>query len=242
MFINGYEITYREIIFSVIIISIMTIAGIAIGNTISNNIDDNNIKYQTAVKIDNNNEQFKYGMDTDIGYAFIYGSLDAVDPVEIDGYKGISVSRELQKYTRHTRTVVYTDSEGHSHTKFEVYYNWDHIETDEKTSKQVKFCGSEFDTKLFPLPDSNYVDEKSAGYNLRYKYYSIKTHYDGTLFAKLENKSFSNGNFMLLKIEEAKKEIEDPKSILILFWVLWVLITFGWAIGFCFLDNKWLNK
>lgn len=55
-------------------------------------------------------------------------------------------------------------------------------------------------------------------------------------------KSFSNGNFMLLKIEEAKKEIEDPKSILILFWVLWVLITFGWAIEFCFLDNKWLNK
>lgn len=78
-----FEVTKREIIFSIIIASIMIIIGIFIGNKIINNINDGNIKYSTAVKIDNNESQFKHGLNTNFGNALVYGDLYAVDTVSL---------------------------------------------------------------------------------------------------------------------------------------------------------------
>lgn len=61
-----------------------------------------NEKYNKAVKIEDQ-ELFEYGMRTDIGNAFVYGNLEAVDTVtypEIGG-KYMYVRKVEEHYTRH---------------------------------------------------------------------------------------------------------------------------------------------
>lgn len=69
---------------------------------------DRNEVYNKAVKIDSQ-EMFSYGMRTNVGNAFIYGTLQAVDPVsypEIDGsYMYVEKIKKL--YTMHTHTVAH---------------------------------------------------------------------------------------------------------------------------------------
>lgn len=219
----------------------MTVFGILIGNHITNSINDANIKYQTAIKIDNSPDQFKYGMDTDIGYAFVYGNLDAVDTVSIDKYTGISVSRELEEYRMHTRLVTYTDSKGKSHTRIETYYTWDHIETISKLAKNVNFCGSIFPTDKFPLPGESYMDTVSAGYRKRYNYFLNKTHYTGTLFSKLENHTISEANFHQYTIDKTEEYLLKSKAGFIVFWIVWIILTIVLVVVFCLKQNYWLN-
>lgn len=84
---GDFEITKREILASISIIAAMLLIGFVISGKISNYILDRNEKYNKAVKIENS-DLFEYGMRTNIGYAFVYGDLKAVDTVsypEIDG-------------------------------------------------------------------------------------------------------------------------------------------------------------
>ena len=81
------EITKREILASISIITIMILFGILISTKISEYQMDKNEIYNKAVKIEDRN-MFQYGMDTNIGNAFVYGTLEAVDTVtypEMDG-------------------------------------------------------------------------------------------------------------------------------------------------------------
>mgnify|MGYP000575555688 CR=1 FL=1 len=82
-----FEITKREILASISIIAILLLIGFVISGKISNYILDRNEKYNKAIKIENS-DLFEYGMRTNVGYAFVYGDLKAVDTVsypEIDG-------------------------------------------------------------------------------------------------------------------------------------------------------------
>ena len=76
-----FEITKREILASVSIIAIMLLIGTLLSAKISNWQMDRNEKYNKAVKIENNTDLFRYGMDTNVGNAFVYGELKAVDTV-----------------------------------------------------------------------------------------------------------------------------------------------------------------
>ena len=77
------EITKREILASISIIVIMILFGILISTKISEYQMDKNEIYNKAVKIEDQN-MFQYGMDTNIGNAFVYGILEAVDTVTED--------------------------------------------------------------------------------------------------------------------------------------------------------------
>ena len=84
---GDFEITKREILASISIIAMMLLIGFVISGRISNYILDRNEKYNKAIKIESS-ELFEYGMRTDVGYAFVYGDLKAVDTVsypEING-------------------------------------------------------------------------------------------------------------------------------------------------------------
>lgn len=84
---GDFEITKREILASISIIAVMLLIGFVISGRISNYILDRNEKYNKAIKIENS-DLFEYGMRTNVGYAFAYGDLKAVDAVsypEIDG-------------------------------------------------------------------------------------------------------------------------------------------------------------
>ena len=74
------EITKREVLTSVSIVAVMLLIGFLISGKIQNSIMDNNERYNKAVKIEDE-ELFRYGMDTNVGDAFVYGDLEVVDTV-----------------------------------------------------------------------------------------------------------------------------------------------------------------
>lgn len=117
------EITKREILASVTIVAVMMILGFVIAGRIDAYQMQKNSEYYSALQI-TDAEQFQYGMDTSVGNAFVYGTLEAVDPVtypEIGG-EYLYAEKDEEHYNRHTRTVTTTDSEGHKHTRTEVYW------------------------------------------------------------------------------------------------------------------------
>ena len=100
------EITKREVIASIVIIALMLILGFTISEKIANSQNDKNSEYQKAIHIDGP-ELFQYGMDTSVGNAFVYGSLEAVEPVSFEEVEGeyIWIKKTEEHYNRHTRKV-----------------------------------------------------------------------------------------------------------------------------------------
>lgn len=114
---GDFEITKREILASISIIAVMILFGILISSKISEYQMDKNEKYNKAVKIESQ-EMFQYGMDTNVGNAFVYGDLKAVDTVtypEIGG-EYMYVEKVKERYAMHTRTVTYTTGSGKNKT------------------------------------------------------------------------------------------------------------------------------
>lgn len=95
---SGWDLTVRELMFSIVIILIMLTSGFFISEKISSSCDNKNEEYYQAIKIDNDAEQFQYGMRTNVGNAFVKGTISVVDPVtdsDIEGeYAYIKVQEE----------------------------------------------------------------------------------------------------------------------------------------------------
>ena len=109
---GDFEITKREILASISIIAVMILFGVLISSKISECQMDKNEIYNKAVKIDSQ-EMFQYGMDTNIGNAFVYGELKAIDTVtytEIGG-EYMYVKKVKEKYTMHTSKVAQTTTD-----------------------------------------------------------------------------------------------------------------------------------
>ena len=103
---GDFEITKREIIASISIIAVMILIGVLISEKISEHQMDKNEVYNKAVKIEST-DLFQYGMDTNVGNAFVYGDLKAVDTVtypEIGG-EYMYVEKVKEKYTIYTKTL-----------------------------------------------------------------------------------------------------------------------------------------
>ena len=153
------EITKREVLTSVYIVAVMLLIGFLISGKIQNSIMDNNERYNKAVKIENE-ELFRYGMDTNVGNAFVYGDLEAVDTVTFPEIGGeyMYVEKEEEHYNRHTRTYTTTDGKGHTKTHTEVYWSWDYAGSESKQCKEVSFCCVVFDSGKINFPDADYID------------------------------------------------------------------------------------
>lgn len=123
---GDFEITKREVLASISIVAVMFLFGFLISSKISETQMDQNETYNKAIKIESQ-EMFQYGLDTNIGNAFVYGDLKAVDTVtypEIGG-EYMSVEKDEEHYTRHTRTVYERDSKGNiidSHKEELMWY------------------------------------------------------------------------------------------------------------------------
>lgn len=103
---GDFEITKREILASISIIAVLLLIGFIISGKISDHLIDKNEKYNKAVKI-KEQDLFEYGMRTDIGNAFVYGDLEAVDAVtypEIGG-KYMYVRKVEEHYTSSKSTT-----------------------------------------------------------------------------------------------------------------------------------------
>ena len=240
---GDFEITKREILASISIIAVMILFGILISSKISEYQMDKNEIYNKAVKIESQ-EMFQYGMDTNVGNAFVYGDLKAVDTVtypEIGG-EYMSVEKDEEHYTRHTKTVYEYDDDGNvtgSHE--EEYWTWDLYDSDNKHCDKVTFLGIEFDYGQIYKPYKNYIDTIHGGYHVRYVYYGSKTEYTGTIFTKLDNHTINKTKFYKdMNINDTVDHLQSNVGVIV-FWIFWVILIGGIVFGFYYLDNRWLD-
>lgn len=239
------EITKREILASISIVAVMIAVGFLISGKISEHEMDKNEKYNKAVKI-NSQELFRYGMDTSVGDAFVYGDLQAVDTVsypELDGeYMYVEKVKEI--YTQHTRTVTVVDGNGKTHTTTEVYWTWDTADREDVICKEVTFCGVEFPSSKIRLPAAGHIDTIYDSFYVRYKYYGVEVKHTGTIFTRLINSSISDNSrfFENSNIEETISYLETAsKDWGVVFWIFWIAATAALVYGFYYLDNNWLE-
>jgi hypothetical protein len=233
------EITKREIILSIAIIAIMLIIGFAISDNIGARQDEKNAEFQKAIHVDST-ELFEYGMNTNVGNAFVYGKLSAVDPVtfkELDG-QYLYIEKVEEHYTRHTRT--YRDSNGHTRT--EVYYTWDYYDSWSKHSEKIQFCGVEFDYNKINRPSSHYIDTIYKSPRVRYEYHGVDIEHQGTIYTALKDKTITDNSkfYKNTSIDEALEQSTSNIGVVI-FWVFWIMLTAVAVGGFYYIDNRWLE-
>lgn len=240
------EIKKREVIFSVVIIAVMLILGFAISGKIRQNMLERYQAYDTAVQIEDE-ELFRYGMKTNIGNAFVYGELQALDPVTFSEIQGeySYIKREEQEYRQHSRTVTktYTDANGNTRSKTEIeyYWTWDTMRTDSKTATKISFLNIQFEYEKIKFPSSHYIQTIDTGYHTRNVYYGTDTTFQGTIFTMLKDNTINETSFYNNKtIADTIESLETGYEIVI-FWILWVLLTAGLVFGFYYLENKWLD-
>lgn len=237
------EITKREILASISIIAVMLLVGVLISSKISDYQMEQNEKYNKAVKIEST-DLFQYGMDTNVGNAFVYGELKAVDAVtypEIGG-EYMYVEKVEEHYNMHTRTYTTTDGKGHTQTHTEVYWSWDYAGKEEKTCNEISFCGITFKSNKISLPDANYIDIVKESSHVRFKYYGVSTKLKGTIFTDLRNKTISDKSdfYEDRTIDQTVDELESGAG-LIIFWIAWIIVIAVCVYGFYYLDNNWLE-
>ena len=243
---GDFEITKREILASISIIAVMILIGVLISSKISEHQMDKNEIYNKAVKIEST-DLFQYGMDTNVGNAFVYGDLVTVDTVtypEIDG-EYMYVEKVKEKYTKHTRTVTkYKTVNGKrkSYATTETYWTWDRVGSEDKKCNEVTFCGITFNVNKFDIPSFHHIDTIKESSHIRYKYYGVGTEFTGTIFTDLRDKTISDSTnfYNNMNIEETVECLESGGGEII-FWIFWILLTGGCVYGFFYIDNKWLE-
>lgn len=249
------EITKREGLASVSIVAVMLLIGFLISGKIQNSIMDNNERYNKAVKIENE-ELFRYGMDTNVGNAFVYGDLEAVDTVTFPEIGGeyIFCEKVEERYERHEEEVTKTDSDGNEYTETEVYYEWETENEESLHAKEIEFCGSIFPYGKIDLPHSKHIKtipgdkvyswKSGESVKVRFVYYGVSTKYKGSIFANLKDGTIPDGTsfYKDYTLEDIVKRFETYGTVfLILFWIFWIGLIGAVVYGFYYLDNEWLE-
>lgn len=240
---RNFEITKREVLASISIIAVMILVGILISTKITERQIDRNEVYNKAVKIDSQ-EMFSYGMRTNVGNAFVYGTLQAVDPVsypEIDG-SYMYVEKIEKRYTMHTLTVAHTDANGNTTYTIETYWSWDYAGEESKAASTVSFCETTFPISKFELPEMRYIDTIYESGHVRYEYYGIGITHTGTIFTTLSNNTISDSSpfYEGLTIDEAVDRLEKGVGATV-FWIFWIIGTCVMVFKFYERENEWLE-
>lgn len=245
MIMQNFEITKREVLVSVSIIAVMILVGILISAKITERQFGRNEVYNNAVKIDSQ-EMFFYGMRTTVGNAFIYGTLQAVDPVsypEIDG-SYMYVEKIKKQYTAHTRTVAHANANGNTTCTTETYWSWDYAGEESKAASTVSFCGATFPISKFELPGTRYLDTIYESGCVRYEYYGVDITHTGTVFTTLSGNTISDSSpfYESLTIDETVDRLEKRKNVIAtVFWIFWIIGTGVIVFKFYERKNEWLE-
>lgn len=224
----------REIIASIIFISIYLICGLYLSDYINNKEIDENSVYNKAIKIDSK-DLFEYGMSTNVGNAFVYGNLLAIDTVSYPEVNGeyMYIERVTEEYTSHIRTV---------NGKTQIYYTWDEIDTDSKRCNKILFCDNEFDSSKILFTSTSYISKYNVSNDTRYKFYGVGLEYTGTVFTYLGDNTISdNSLFVNGKTAEEACEYLCSRSLVLIFWIFWIILGIGCVYGFYTFENEWLD-
>lgn len=243
---DNFKITKREVIASISIIAIMLLISVLISGKISDWMMDKNAEYNKAAKIESL-DLFEYGMRTDVGNAFVYGDLLAVDAVTYPEIGGsyMYVEKVKERYTEHTRQVAHTRTvNGKTQTYYttEIYWTWDRVGSEDKKCVEVSFLGHVLPSNKIDIPGSNYIDTIKESYYIRYKYYGTDTSFTGTIFTRLADDTITDGTsfYNNMTIDETVDMLESTAPIYI-FWAFWIILIGLAVYGFYYVDNRWLE-
>jgi len=240
------EITKREVLVSLVIVSVLLIVGFLIGGKINEHHMEKVQEYNTALQIDNNRDLFEYGMKTNVGRAFVYGTLQALDPVSYDEVDGeySSIKKVKERYTRHTRTVTKTrtvDGKTETYTEEEVYYSWDYVSHEETHATKISFIDVEFPYGTINFPERKHIKTKQVSSTIRYVYSGAPVKCEGTIYAILKNNTISDVSMNHYCNIEDTLESYNQNFAVVVFWILWIFLLIVSVIGFLYLDNYWLD-
>ena len=245
---GDFEITFREILVSIAITLILIGIGFFISGAIENGINENNEKYYKALKIDNDQEMFKYAIKTNIGYTLAQGKVQAVEGVSIEDINGkyFKIKKVKEKYTKHTRQVAHTRTVGNKTETYyttEEYWTWDYAGQEEFHTAKFNFLGIDFNYGTINFCNENYKETKSGGYHIRYKYYTIPFEFEGTLFTYINNNTINQNNFSINNtieniINQKENELNLSEGI---FWTIWIIFIGFIDFGYMYLQNNYLK-
>lgn len=242
-----FSISKREILISIAIIAIMIVFGLMIHGSIEDSLMLKHQEYNLALQIDTNSAMFEYGMRTNVGNAFVYGTLKCLDPVTFEEIGGqySHVEKVKEKYTRHTRMVTKTrtlpDGETETYMEEEVYWTWDRVDSWSKTSTRISFLDVEFNYGEIDFPGSSLVETIKESSNIRYKYYGAVIEASGTIYTRLENNTINNASFHRNMTIEETHRYYTTSGALVWFWIGWVILTGIVVFVFIYFDNRWLE-
>ena len=243
---GSFDITKREVLTSISILAILLLIGILISSKISECQMDKNEIYNKAAKIESA-DMFEYGMRTNVGNAFVYGDLIAVDTVSYPEINGeyMYIEKVKEKYTMHTRRVAHTRVvNGKSQTYYttETYWTWDRVGSEDKKCNTISFCGATFNSSKIDIPSAQYIDTVKKSSHIRYVYYGVNIKYTGTIFTNLKDQTISdNTSFYNEKTIDETVEYLTSGIGTFVFWILWSLLIIGVILAFYIAENKWLE-
>ncbi len=205
----------------------------------------NNEKYFKSLKVDNDPKLFSHAIDTEVGDVVSYGTVVANEPVSDPLIEGeySSIEKVEQHYVQKTRTVTYTDSNGNVKTRTETYWEWVTKGRERFDTDTLTYLEREFSLDQFNVNHHNYLETVKTSSRVRYSFYTMPKEYEALIYSLAKSKTIENNEIHLgQSIEDFmdRKESEADTSV-ILFWVLWVILTSGVIIGFVTLDNKFIN-
>ena len=241
------KVKKRKLLVSALIFATMILIGFVIASRIKSYMFQQYRKYDSALRVDTQEDLIKAIKSGD-GYVFAYGELQTIDPVsypEIAG-KYSYLKKKEQKYQSHLITVLesYTDSNGNiqHRTKIKEDWSWDTVRTEEKTATRISFLNIEFEYGKIRFPSSHHIATVKKGYRRREVYYGTEASYKGTIFSSLEGNAIDNKTsfYKDKTIDETIKHLEAGYEIII-FWIVWILVTSIITIVFYCVRNKWLD-
>lgn len=243
---GDFSISKREILISIAIIAIMIIFGLMIHGSIEDSIMLKNQEYNLALQIDNNKDMFEYGMSTNVGPAYVHGTLKCLDPVTFEEIGGqySAVEKVKERYTQHQRTVTKTrtvNGKTQTYTEIEYYWTWDKIDSWQKHATKISFVDVEFKYGEIGFPSANHIKTIKESSKIRYVYYGRPIEVTGTLYSKLENNTINESSFYYNQSIEAVHKRHTSSGDLILFWFGWIILTGFLVFGFVYIDNHWLE-
>lgn len=263
--------TKREILVSVIMVCLLLCLGFFIDSKIVEGQTLSKEKYNKALKIDNNNEMFKYAIETNVGNIINYGEFKIDKGVNSEWLKNdyMYIEKITEEYTRHYRTVCSGSGKSRScHT--ETYYTWDVINSQVSNVPTIKYSGLDFnfnDFKNYPkyrlelnqdMVAKNKIDKiknnciyekiRMFGANVgdkRYFYKVINKNFMGTVFGTTKNNKFTDENGLEINnqtIKEFVKNKNDGFSIgRIVFWIFYIVLCSCGIAYYIYLENNYLE-
>ncbi len=265
------EVTKREVLVSVIMACLLLCLGLFIDSKIVECQMLSKEKYTKALKIDNNNDMFKYAIETNVGNIINYGKFKVDQGVNSEWLKAdyMYVNKITEEYTRHYRRVCSGSGKNRS-CHNETYYTWDKMDSQVSNVSTLKYSELDFDFNEFDnyptyrleLNKDTVIDNKinkiknnciyeiirRFGPNVgdkRYFYKVVNKEFSGTVFGTAKNNKFTDGDKLIINVQNIKEFIDDRNGNFnigrIIFWIIYIVLDGCGISYYIYLDNDYLE-